>query len=275
LDLPPITPRPPLPKRAYDALLSHFTKALLPRSASSASASTAAVANQIVYSATVSSQLQSVSKSSSKLAERTSEIINNVTDSLRVPRANPSIKAGVAAILELNGLNEEEKEELWAVVAAVVLVAFEKMAGDGMMLVGPTGWSWRRGKDYPNKRRMVIAAVTECGKKVTKPRAPVVDRWVVKLSEEGVKKWDWIKEIPDANSGEIPTATVAATPSRLPAPPQCRVAKRKSRISAAAGGGGRMLQEKVDYLNDKHRRDFIVWKEDVLRRCTLREAGEL
>lgn len=71
------------------------------------------------------------------------------------------------------------------------------------------------------------------------------------------------------------TATVPKTAKSILKPrprPKPKTTSSTKTTSGDAGGGGRMLQDRVDYLTEKKKNSFQKWKLQVLERCAEIEA---
>jgi hypothetical protein len=334
LDLPPITPRPSLPKRPYDALLGHFKKNLPVSSTVSYTTAAAELDGREPLNAPTTKELQAL-----------------CTTHLHVPAALRHVLAGVHAVTtdpEHTALLQKPREGeklMAAIMCAVTILTIELLSPKrGSILVGAKKWERRVG--FPQKKRMVMEALVKVRGEETPPvdRA-MVDDWIKRLSGQGFRKWKWMEEIPDARGvgqvededeeedddddgdgdgdrdgvgdeeeegeerkeeaerdrdGEEKVAAkgtekdvhvrkakgnvqkaqrgkMSLTKRKKPVEKPVKQPTKRARTRAdmdAAGGGGRMLQDRVDYLSERRMKAFKVWKAEILEECARIEASQ-
>ncbi|KAF8247423.1 hypothetical protein K440DRAFT_601278 [Wilcoxina mikolae CBS 423.85] len=301
LDLPSIVPRPPLPKRAYDSLVSHFKKSLATSTSTSCNRSTPG------------SPVPPSNTSFSTLDPTLEAELKALCTRLNIPAAQHHVLTGVASILAApENANVKGLKTIHAIVVAVTILVVERLCpyqedgGDIHIQVGDI--RWKRGVGYKAKQEEIIAVLLEVS---VKGRAKgvsgrAVGDWIQNLSKQGFRKWSWMELIPDGggvggvqSDGRVEIGEVLVPPKetavkkvgerkvakmdaiekvlqekevvenkkRKSVEPVEAVTKREKTTSGDAGGGGRMLQERVDYLGERKRKAFELWKRQVLERC--------
>jgi hypothetical protein len=170
---------------------------------------------------------------------------------------------------------------------------------------------WKRGVGYKAKQEEIIAVLLEVSMKgrARGVSGRAVGDWIQNLSKQGFRKWSWMDRIPDGagvggveSDSRIEIGEVVAPPKVVVVKnvgekkvaksviengmQEKEVVKSKKRVirplevvrkrgmttSGDAGGGGRMLQERVDYLSERKRMPFETWKRQILERCDEIEA---
>lgn len=168
LDLPTISPHPPLPKRAYDSLLSHFRASLLPTTAPSSPRKRPA-SEPLAPTIPASSLNPTLRADLTALCTR-----------LNVPLALPHILTGMASIL---GAPENDRvkgvKTIFAISVAVTILVVERLAPyGGGVKVG--GIAWQRGVGYKTKQKEVMEVLGEVAKGRAKGTArQSVDDWKI------------------------------------------------------------------------------------------------
>jgi origin recognition complex subunit 6 len=304
LNLPKIEPRPPCPPRIYSKLYTYLDRTLIVRKRGRLrnSQSTASTATKPVPSRPTPTKASSLApykttpgsaSSSRKRGLRFTDAGNDVAvwipfaaralcKELNAPAAVPHVLAGVTTILTQRSpfldnceenLLEDKKDKQPALIAAVYCFVGTRMSGRET-----------NGSEYVAHRTLMLRtlkrfredeAITERVRKKWNGKKDMewegwedvgpkdVDSWLLHISSRGWLSLDWFENIVEG-SGLGPKGN----PSRLEDD-----AALDTEASAADGskdpqqrGIGTMMQDRVDYLSEKKRAEYKVWKEDVMAR---------
>jgi origin recognition complex subunit 6 len=299
LNLPKIEPRPPCPPRIYGKLYAYLDRTLIVRKRGRLGKSESATSTPTKPVPTRSTPTKAASlapykttpgsaSNSRKRGLRFTDAGNDVAvwipfavralcKELNAPAAVPHVLAGVTTILTQRSpflgnceenLLEDKKDKQPALIAAVYCFVGTRMSGRET-----------NGVEYVAQRKLMLTTLKQFGedeaiaeriRKKWKGKkdmewegwedvtAKDVDSWLLHISSRGWLSLDWFENIvegsglgPNGNPGDgavLATETGAADWNK---DPQQR-------------GPGTMMQDRVDYLSEKKRADYKVWREHII-----------
>jgi origin recognition complex subunit 6 len=310
LNLPKIEPRPPCPPRIYNKLYAYLDSILLvrrssrpqkPKSADSTptkalpSRPTPTKAASLAPYKTTPGRAASSRKRDLQFADSTKEIapwihptIRGLCKELEAPAAAPHILAGVTTILTLpspssssdrDSQKEDKKDKKPALIAAVYFFVGTRLSGRETS-----------GQEYVSQRKGVLSTLTklredqELGEKIrgkTKEGAEWegwekvgtkdVDGWLLEISTRGWLKLDWFENIIEGAGVGVKDDSGHVEDDAVSHPPMAGVGNENNNILQP--GLGTMMQDRVDYLSEKKRAEYRIWKQGILKRIKEIEKG--
>lgn len=303
LDLPKIEPHPPCPPRVYNKLYKYLDDILVvrrstrpskPTSAASTltkplpSRSTPTKAASLAPYKTTPGRAASSRRRGLQYVDSTKDIaswihptIRGLCKELGAPAAAPHILAGVTTILTLpspsssddrDNQKEDKKDRVPALIAAVYFFVGARLSGRETS-----------GPEYVAQRKVVLSTLTklrEDEELSQKIRAKVkdvaewegwekvgtkdVDAWLMEISTHGWLKLDWFENIVEGAGVEIPNKSGPVEDDIGSHPPAAeRIIEGKNALQT---GLGTMMQDRVDYLSEKRRAEYKIWKRGILAR---------
>jgi len=187
IDIPTIFPNPPLPPKEYSKLLSYFKTSLAPAARASARVRGSAPVPPSSAPAGTSDTLDPTIDANLKA----------ICARLNTPNAYAYACSGVRAVLAAPDNSTVRGEAIQALFVAVVLMVIERLSPrNEEITIGNS--KWIRGTGYKAKQLEIVAALAEvAGTRGLQKCA--VDDWVQKLSNEGFRKWTWMRDVPDGS----------------------------------------------------------------------------
>lgn len=205
---------------------------------------------------------------------------------LEAPSAAPHILAGVTTILtqpspsssiDRAGSVRDKKDKIPALLAAVYFFVRTRLSGRETS-----------GKEYVVQRKGLLIALAgmredpELNKKVggngkddgqwegwEQVTTKDVDAWLLEISAKGWLSLDWFQNIVEGGGVEV----IEGDGDHLDFNPSSELAAKGSEIRDNMRTGlGAMIQDRYDYLSDKRRADYRIWKQGIMERIELIEA---
>ncbi|KAI9862101.1 MAG: hypothetical protein M1813_004876 [Trichoglossum hirsutum] len=214
--------------------------------------------------------------------------IDRLCTKLLAPAAIPHVLEGVTAILTQpspflsnakNAPLEDKRDKIPALVIAVYFFVTTRLSNQETT-----------GSEYVHQREAAMA-VMEADPEFLENNEPFgtkdVDAWLKEISDRGWLRLDWFDDVPEdtglslgmeeaaeprsAAEGSIPTKNPSHTsPSKRPSrlPPARDILNNNNTLQV---GLGTMMQDRVDYLSEEKRLDFLDWKEEIMTRVDALE----
>ncbi|KAI9772552.1 MAG: hypothetical protein M1840_000757 [Geoglossum simile] len=217
--------------------------------------------------------------------------ICHLCNTLLAPAAIPHVIGGVTSILtqpspflsnDKNAASEAKRDKVPALIIAIYFFVAMRLSNQETT-----------GAEYVRQRRKAMATI-EADPRVLGSGEPFgakdVDAWVKEISEKGWLRLDWFNNIPEEPEPLLERTEEAAEPGvggstsirtaghTSPGKrPSARKFLNNRNNNTLHIGLGTMMQDRVDYLGEEKRLDFIEWREDIMRRIeTLeQETGTL
>ncbi len=216
-------------------------------------------------------------------------MIRGLCKELGAPAAAPHILAGVTTILTLpsptlsnsrDNQKEDKKDKLPALIAAVYFFVGTRLSGRETS-----------GHEYVAQRRAVLSTLTklrddrELDEKIhgktkeglewegwEKVGTKDVDAWLLEISTRGWLKLDWFENIIEGAGVDIKDGSGQVEEVDESHPPMAGEGIENKKILQS--GLGTMMQDRVDYLSEKRRAEYRIWKQGILARMQQIEGGE-
>jgi len=287
LSLPKIQPRPPCPPNIYQKLYRFLDGALPTGARRSArpprnSANASRVAETPTKHATPAKAAYTRPTSSrTKIAQglvRVSQtpawvmpMIRKLCKKLGAPSAPHHIFAGVSSILGEQDVNGIRSVKTPALIIALFFIVTTRLAG-----VPTTPHEYTRQKELALE---ILEDVSGDADRET-VTSEDVDCCMRQFRDEPWKEMDWFRNIQPGfgtadEEGEVEGVSssddAAAEGQLLPVKRHCGSRSDSADSNYLQAGLGTMMHDGVDYLSDERRRDYQVWKADMLRR--IAEVG--
>jgi origin recognition complex subunit 6 len=312
LNLPKIEPRPPCPPRIYNKLYTYLDGLLVqvarkrgrpPGSTSTKSTPTKSLpsrpsptkATSLAAYKTTPGRAASSRRRGLQFADTTTEIppwihptIRALCKEFKTPAAAPHILAGVTTILTLPSPKSTEdqrgesasdkKDKLPALIAAVNFFVGTRLRGRETT-----------GSEYTSQRKAILqalAALKDDAELEAKIKASGnsanawsgwetvekkdIDAWLLEISSRGWLKLDWFENISEGSGLDIgPDDLEVDENDASQSDDEVTEGTRTLRT-----GLGTMMQDRVDYLSDKKRAEYRIWKEGIMARIEEIELGQ-
>ncbi|KAI9744851.1 MAG: hypothetical protein M1818_001776 [Claussenomyces sp. TS43310] len=212
------------------------------------------------------------------------------------PAASPHVLAGVTSILTLpspssiegqQAADDGEKDKIPALLAAVFFFVTTKLVG--REINGREYWARRAqvmdalaaaraSEDLGEmlRRRGSAVAVADVDVDVwagwEAPVAADVDAWAVRIPAQGWLRADWFENMTLGSGLQAGARAGESLPDHeLPLPLPREPGSDPSVPLLFPAGLGTMMQDRVDYLSEKKRAEYRVWKEGIMAR--IEEMG--
>jgi origin recognition complex subunit 6 len=175
---------------------------------------------------------------------------------------------------------EDKKDKIPALIAAVYFFVGTRLSGRETT-----------GQEYISQRKAVLGTLTilredeELGEKIRgkvkngsewegweKVGTKDIDAWLLEISTRGWLKLDWFENIIEGAGveGKDDAGQVEADDEAHPPLPGEEVENK----DVLQSGLGTMMQDRVDYLSEKKRAEYKIWKQGILARMKQIERGE-
>jgi origin recognition complex subunit 6 len=214
--------------------------------------------------------------------------IRGLCKELEAPAAAPHILAGVTTILTLpspalsndrDNQREDKKDKMPALIAAVYFFVGTRLSGRETS-----------GQEYVSQRKGVLSALTklredqQLSEKLRlkaedgtewegweKVGTKDVDAWLLEISTRGWLKLDWFENIVEGAGVEVEDNSGHVEEDGEPYPPMAGEGNENKNVLQS--GLGTMMQDRVDYLSEKKRAEYRIWKQGILKRIKDIERG--
>lgn len=304
LNLPEIETRPPCPPRIYNKLYAYLDHTLTPRkrgrprgSKSTTSTPAKPTPSRLTPSKAVSLAQYRTTPSSAKSSRRRGLLFTNASDDIAVwipfviralckklnaPAAVPHVLAGVTTVLTQrspsldnpeDNILGDRKDKLPALIAAVFCFVETRLSGretNGGVYVAQRKLMLDTLKKFREDEEVAESIHKKLhGKKNTAWEGwedvgtKDVDSWLLHISARGWLNLDWFENIVEASglgvkdaSGQAEDDEMLVTRSRL-------IGGNKD---LRQKGLGTIMQDRVDYLSEKKRAEYKIWKESIITR---------
>ncbi|KAA6406775.1 MAG: hypothetical protein FRX48_09498 [Lasallia pustulata] len=297
LGLPKIQPRPPCPPKVYQNLYRYLDTALpagtrrkgrAPKSVGSittptSSPSKARTPNKPQPQKSIASRRKGLfSVAASKVPPWVMPTIRRLCTTLGAPAAPPHVLAGVSSILTLPAPLQSEtvvgiepkKDKIPAMVTAVYILVITRLSGVETSA-----------DEYSRVRSAALQTLDsiEAGKAQRENvNGRDVDEWLREIRDREWTSLDWFENIGEGAGLELDGIGVAneASEDDLGSEQKKTPVKQtlkgmdKSKKTTLQAGLGTMMQDKVNYLSEERRLNYVTWKQDVLARIDALEQRQ-
>jgi origin recognition complex subunit 6 len=310
LNLPKIEPRPPCPPRIYNKLYNYLDGILLvrrssrpPKLKSAELTPTKALPSRptptkeaaLTPYKTTPGRGASSRKRGLQFADSTKDIapwihptIRGLCKELAAPAAAPHILAGVTTVLTLpspslsndrENQRQDKKDKVPALIAAVYFFVGTRLSGRETS-----------GQEYISQRKGVLSTLAklredqELGEKIRgktkdgvewegweKVGTKDVDVWLLEISTRGWLKLDWFENIIEGAGVELKVDSGHVEDDDESHPPMAGGGVENKNVLQS--GLGTMMQDRVDYLSEKKRAEYRIWKQGILAKLKQIEKG--
>jgi origin recognition complex subunit 6 len=204
---------------------------------------------------------------------------------LNAPAAAPHILAGVTTVLTLpspvsstnrDELTEDKKDKIPALIAAIYFFVCTRLSGKETT-----------GREYASQRKGVLNTLMdlredeELEEKIKKKAkegdawqgwekigTKDVDSWLTEISTRGWLKLDWFENIVEGIGLEVKNGTGDDVQDQDASQAEGFAADK----NVLQTGLGTMMQDRVDYLSERQRAEYKIWKEAIMARIKQMEA---
>ena len=192
-------------------------------------------------------------------------VIRRLCKKLEAPAAPHHIYAGVASIFAARSRDDGSMDQLGLIkIPALIIVVFFLVATRLAGIATPS-------KRYVYQRELALTIMKELAAQDVELEE--VDNADVDalMRQVGARKWtemDWFANI-QLGSGidiEEDEANIVDEGPLIPGTRREIRSLEESEPEYLQPGLGTMMQDKVDYLSDERRRDYLEWKTDILLR---------
>jgi origin recognition complex subunit 6 len=213
---------------------------------------------------------------------------------LNSPAAAPHVLAGVTSVLTLpspasvgeQDRAKDKKDKVPALLAAMFLFIRTRLVGQATS-----------GKEYTKLRQLVLNALAraradqELGEKIYKTgnvskdkewekwedvSTKDIDAWLLEVSSKGWLQLDWFGNIVEGSGleADVPEGADEADEADELMPDVADPEGNGTEEDMSQDGLGTMMQDRVDYLSEKKRAEYKVWKDGIMARIEELEAME-
>ena len=186
-------------------------------------------------------------------------------------------------IVSISGNEGDFKELVYAMIVAVYFIVLARRRNPAPSADGEVANAEAQKMDKKTFTEMRQTALTSLGLPNVRRHRDDVDQWIALIMEQN---WatgkEWFENIPLAGElhGEdeegnsyrhLDEEDAAFRGVKLPKRNDGSAGARPERSSKPAHGGllpglGTMMQDRVDYLSEDRREDYVEWKADILAR---------
>lgn len=185
-------------------------------------------------------------------------------------------------IVSISGNEDDFKELVYAMIVAVYFIVLARRRNPAPSADGEVTNAEAQKMDKKTFTEMRQTALTSLGLPNARRHRDDVDQWIALIMEQNwANGKEWFENIPlagelhgedeDGNSyRHLDEEDAAFRGVKLPKRNDGSAGARTGRSKPAHGGLlpglGTMMQDRVDYLSEDRREDYVAWKVDILAR---------